>query len=366
MVLAREQKRDLDTDLLRKCRAMPESVGTQTRFRDIVVIGASAGGLQALQELLPALPSDLRASIFIVLHVGATSHLSEILDRMTALPVVQARSGDEIEAGRIYVAVPGVHLLLHDDHILLRRGPRENLARPAVDPLFRSAGCTFGARVIGVVLSGGLNDGTAGLRAIKRCGGIAVVQDPRDAAFPDMPLSALQNVEIDHVAPARALGGLLIRLTREIAGETPLIPLEIRLETAIAAQELSGMDTENQLGKLSRFTCPECHGMLWEIEEGSLLRYRCHVGHAFTAAAMLHAHTASAEEMLWSLMRVHQERAALARRMAEEERARFRHAAAEELQQRARGYDEDAEIVRGLLRDHMATIETSDPGQDAS
>lgn len=345
---------------------MPEGVGTQAQLRDIVVIGASAGGLQALQQLLADLPGDLTASIFIVLHIGAASHLSEILDRMTALPVLQARSGDEIEAGRVYVAVPGVHLLLHDHHILLRRGPRENLARPAIDPLFRSAACTFGARVIGVVLSGSLNDGTAGLRAIKRCGGLAVVQDPRDAAFPDMPLSALQHVEVDHMAPARALGALLTRLTRETAGETPPIPLEIRLETAIAAQELSGMDAENQLGKLSRFTCPECHGMLWEIDEGSLLRYRCHVGHAYTAAAMLHAQTTSAEEMLWSLMRVHQERAALARRMAQEERAQFREIRADELQERARGYDEDAAIVRGLLRDHMAMINTSDPGEDAS
>ena len=342
---------------------MPEGLRTQARLRDIVVIGASAGGLKALEQLLADLPNDLTASIFVVLHVGADSHLAEILERMTVLPVLQARSGDEIEAGQVCVAVPGVHLLLHDHHILLRRGPRENLARPSVDPLFRSAACTFGARVIGVVLSGGLNDGTAGLRAIKRCGGMAIVQDPRDAAFPDMPLSALLNVEIDHVAPARALGGLLTRC-REIAGETPPIPLEIRLETAIAAQELSGMETENQLGKLSRFTCPECHGMLWEIDEGSLLRYRCHVGHAFTAAAMLHAQTTSAEEMLWSLMRVHQERAALARRMAEEEQAQFRQTSAEEFQQRARGYDEDAAIVRGLLRDHMAMIETSDPGQD--
>lgn len=345
---------------------MPEGVGSQAQLRDIVVIGASAGGLQALEQLLADLPGDLTASIFIVLHIGAASHLSEILDRMTALPVLQARSGDEIKAGQVYVAVPGVHLLLHDHHLLLRRGPRENLARPAIDPLFRSAACTFGTRVIGIVLSGSLNDGTAGLRAIKRCGGLAVVQDPRDAAFPDMPLSALQHVEVDHTASARALGALLTRLTRETAGETPPIPLDIRLETAIAAQELSGMEAENQLGKLSRFTCPECHGMLWEIDEGSLLRYRCHVGHAYTAAAMLHAQTTSAEEMLWSLMRVHQERAALARRMAQEERARFREAAAEELQQRARGYDEDAAIVRGLLRDHMAMINTSDPGEDAS
>jgi two-component system, chemotaxis family, protein-glutamate methylesterase/glutaminase len=334
--------------------------------RDIIVIGASAGGLEVLERLLADLPDTLPAAIFVVLHMGTASHLTEILDRTSALPVVQTRTGQRIERGRVYVAVSGVHLLLHDGHILLRRGPRENLARPAVDPLFRSAACTFGSRVIGVVLSGRLNDGTAGLCAIKRCGGIAVVQKPSDAAYPDMPLSALQHAEIDHVAPAHALGELLTQLTREPAGETPPIPLEIRLEAAIAAQELSGMEAEDQLGSPSRFTCPECHGALWEIDEGSLLRYRCHVGHAFTAMAMLEAQTSSAEEMLWRLMRLHRERAALVRRMAREARSQSREAAATELQQRAHGYDEDAEIIRWLLNDHMAMIEGSESGQDAS
>jgi two-component system, chemotaxis family, protein-glutamate methylesterase/glutaminase len=282
--------------------------------------------------------------------------LVEILDRAAAMPVFRARSGLSIEPGRIYVAVPGVHLLLHDQHILLRRGPRGNLSRPAIDPLFRSAACTFGARVIGVVLSGALNDGTAGLLAIKRCGGIAVAEHPEDAAVPEMPLSALTHVDIDHVAPAAELGGLLARLAFEPAGETPPIPLEIRLEAAIAAQELPGMETNEKLGKVSGFTCPECRGSLWEIDDGSLLRYRCHVGHAFTADTVLQAQTAEAEEMLWSLMRAHQERAALARRMAQQERLQSRDALAEQLMQRARGYDEDAEVVRRLLQDHMAVV----------
>jgi two-component system, chemotaxis family, protein-glutamate methylesterase/glutaminase len=207
----------------------------RTQYHDIVVIGASAGGLQPLQRLLADLPADLPAAVFIVLHIGATSHLAEVLDRIATVPVLRAKSGQPIEPGRIYVAVPGVHLLLHDQHILLRRGPRENLVRPAIDPLFRSAACTFGGRVIGVVLSGALNDGTAGLRAIKQCGGLAVVQQPNDAAVPDMPLSALAYAEIDHVAPVSRLGGLLARLVRQPAGETPTIPLEIRLEAAIAA-----------------------------------------------------------------------------------------------------------------------------------
>lgn len=330
--------------------------GKEGAHRDTIVIGASSGGLQPLQRLLADLPGDLQAAVFVVLHVGATSHLAEILNYTTTLPVARARSGQPIELGRVYVAGPGCHLLLHDSHVLLRRGPRENLARPAIDPLFRSAACSFGARVIGVVLSGALNDGTAGLRAIKRCGGIAVVQTPSDAAVSAMPLTALQHVSVDHVAPASALGGLLTQLTGEPAGETPIIPLDIKLETAIAAQELSDMAIDEQLGNLSSFTCPECGGALWEINEGSLLRYRCHVGHAFTAEAVLDAQTNGAEEMLWALMRSHQERAALVRRMAERERTQNKEELANHLEQRAREYDEDAAVVRGMLRGHMAQM----------
>lgn len=316
---------------------------------DIVVIGASAGGLDVIKHVLRDLPADLPASIFIVTHIGATSHLAAILEQASPMPVVPARGGLTIERGRVYVAVPGVHLLLHDAHILLRRGPRENLSRPAIDPLFRTAACTFGGRVIGVVLSGALNDGSAGLRAIAQCGGITVVQEPAEATFPEMPLSAIRHVGVDHIVSMRGMGALLNRLVREPAGETPEIPEEIRLEAAIAAQELRGMASEDKLGTPSRFTCPECHGALWEIDDGSLLRYRCHVGHAFTGQAMLAAQGERTEEMLWSLMRAHQERAALARRLAVQERAENRLQSAEMLEERAKGCDEDAAVVEGLL-----------------
>ena len=191
--------------------------------RDIMIIGASTGGLGALRILFDALPPDLPASVFVVVHVGATSHLASILDKVSALPVVQAESGASFERGRIHIAPPGKHLLLHDDHILLRRGPRENHARPAIDPLFRSAAATFGGRVIGVVLSGALSDGTAGLRAIERCNGLGVVQDPDEAAMPDMPRSALQHVNVDHVAPIQAMGTLLATLVRQSASPTAAV-----------------------------------------------------------------------------------------------------------------------------------------------
>lgn len=316
------------------------------RNRDLIVVGASAGGLQYLQALVRDLPADLPAAVLIVLHTGTRSYLAEILGRDARLNVEPAVSGKPIEHGRIYVAVPGRHLLVHDRHLLLRRGPRENLARPAIDPLFRSAACSYGARVIGVILSGALNDGTAGLRAIKRSGGIAVVQDPAEAAVPDMPASALQHVDIDYRCPVAEIGGLLARLAAEPAGETPDIPVEIKLEAAIAAMELSGMQAEDQLGRSSTFTCPECHGTLWEIADGDLVRYRCHVGHAYTADTMLEAQAENIEAMLWDLLRSHRERAVLAQRLAAKQGSGR---LAAQMNERAQGYEEDAELVERLI-----------------
>ena len=313
---------------------------------DIIVIGASAGGLHVLKQLLAGLPGDLPAAILVVLHVGAESQLAHILDRVGSLPVVEAQNGAPIERGCVYVAAPGRHLLAHDDHILLRRGPRENLARPAIDPMFRSAAASFGGRVVGVVVSGALNDGTAGLHAVKRCGGLAVVQDPADAAVPDMPLSALRYVEIDHCVSSAELGTLLARLVRQPAGATPDIPVDIRLEAAIAAQEPADTAREDQLGKLSPFSCPECRGTLRELADGDLLRYRCHVGHAFTGEAVLDMQGADVEGLLSSLLRAHRERAELARRLAHEDYGG--HLAAH-LRKRARDYEDDAEVIRRLL-----------------
>lgn len=318
--------------------------------RDIVVVGASRGGLEALRVLVRSLEPGFPAVVFIVLHMGASSHLADILGRNGPLPVVEAQSGQRVERGKVYVAVPKCHLLLHDNHLLLRRGPREHLARPAIDPLFRSAAASFGGRVIGVVLSGALADGTAGLRAIKRCGGLAVVQDPADALVPAMPASALGHVDVDHVCRADDLARLLGRLVRTPAGPTPEIPLDVRLETAIAAQELADMRADDVLGNPSRFACPECHGALWEIKDGSILRYRCHVGHAFASDGALAAQDEEIERLMGALLRSHQERAALAYRMAEHERANDRHALADHLEGRAREYDDDAEIMKGLMR----------------
>jgi two-component system, chemotaxis family, protein-glutamate methylesterase/glutaminase len=328
--------------------------GLPPHGHSIIVIGASAGGLQPLRRILSGLPADLPAAIFVVLHLGASSHLTQILAHRTALPVHAATNGTTIEPGHVYVAIPDCHLLMHDQRLLLRRGPRENLTRPAIDPLFRSAACTFARRVIGVLLSGTMNDGTAGLLAIKRCGGLAVVQDPNDAAYPEMPNSALHHVPVDHVVAAASIAALLSRLVCQPAGDAPAIPFDIRLETAIAAQELASIETGQDLGRLSPFACPECPGVLWEIDDGRMFRYRCHAGHAFTTAAMQKDQARRAEELLWHLLRTHEKRAALTDRMAANQRAMHRDGLAAKLGQRASGYQEDADTIRRLLREVRA------------
>jgi two-component system, chemotaxis family, protein-glutamate methylesterase/glutaminase len=341
-------------DRIREPRA--QSVALSSRNCGIIVIGASAGGVDALKRLATDLPPDTAAAVFVVLHVGQTSYLPEILDRAGPLRAAKAESGAEFELGRIYVAPPGFHLLLHDDHMLLRRGPRENLARPAIDPLFRSAACSYGARVIGVLLSGSLSDGTAGLRAIKAVGGVTVIQDPQDAAVPDMVRSAHRHVEIDHCVPIAGMGSLLARLATEPAGETLPIPPRVRLEAAVAAQEHSTVKNEDRLGERSVFVCPECHGPLWEIEDGDMLRYRCHTGHAFTSDAMLEAQSTEADQILWSLLRAHQQRAEFVRRMADREKDPDRLELATKLRERSKEYEADAQVIERILESRRVTV----------
>lgn len=327
--------------------------------RRIIVIGASAGGVEALRTLVGALPPDIAAPIAVVLHVGTQSILPELLEAAGRLPVHHAKNGEPLRRGTIYVAPPGKHLLVHDGHLMLRRGARENLARPAIDPLFRSAACSFGGGTIGVVLTGALNDGTAGLVAIKRCGGVVIVQEPREADFPEMPLSALRHVAVDACLPLAGIAKELVRRAAEPPGPTPEIPMDVRLEAAIAAQEHATMQTEEKLGTPSPFTCPECQGPLWEIADDAMLRFRCHVGHAFTADAMLDAQAGEAEAILWRLLRARQQRAALARRMAERE-SDDRPALAAQFLARAEEYDEDAELVRRMLLGGIGHFDEAD------
>lgn len=288
--------------------------------RDIIVMGASAGGLSALNRIIKELPENLNAAVFIASHLSpyARSMLPEILSRSTKLEAKHPADGEAIKPGMIYVARPDRHLLLEVDRIRLTNGPKENRFRPAIDPLFRSAAYAYGARVVGVVLTGALDDGTAGLWAIKDRGGIAVVQDPNEAEQPSMPLSALTNVEVDYCLPISEIPPRLITLSQQSVGEQDgPVSKQLEIEAKIALGEDSRELDVKHLGMTSEFTCPDCHGPLIQLTNGNLKRFRCHTGHSFGSSSLLDELTESVEQSLWTTIRAVEERIRLVKTLAE-------------------------------------------------
>jgi len=316
--------------------------------RDIVVIGASAGGVEALAALVRRLPSDLGAAMFVVLHLSPEhkSVLPQILSSAGPLVAKHARNGETIFPNRVYVARPDHHLLVHEDHIRVVRGPRENGHRPAIDPLFRTAAYTFGARVIGIVLSGALDDGTAGLAAIKSQGGLAIVQDPDDALVDSMPRSALENVDVDHVLSVAELGKMLPQLV----GETVNAPGAADLEVESALQLNGSTEGALKVGQPSSLGCPDCGGVLNEVHDGTLLRFRCRVGHAFAPETLYTEQRTALEGALWAALRPLEEQAALSRRMAVRARELGYSKSAIRHDERAHAAQTQARTVRDALR----------------
>jgi two-component system chemotaxis response regulator CheB len=310
--------------------------------RDILVIGASAGGVEALRTLVGGLPADLPASVFIVIHTAPDSPrlLAELLDRVSQLPVTYAASGDSIERGRIYLAPPNFHLLIRDGIVELSRGPKENRSRPAVDPLFRSAARVYGKRVIGVILTGNLDDGARGLLLIKKLGGLAVVQDPKDAVYTGMPRSALEHVKVDHVVPVSNMAELFIQSTRELLEEGV---------SNMPRQEYEPQAGEPVTGARSEFVCPECGGSMWELKDDGLLHFRCHVGHAFGSKTLLAAESQAVDAALWTALRTLEDYAALHGRLADNARANNHHGSASTFEESAEDARRQADIIRKVL-----------------
>ena len=319
---------------------------------DIVVIGASAGGVEALVALVRALPADLQAAVFVVLHIPpqSSSMLPVILDRSGPLPAQHAQDGLPIECGQIYVAPPDHHLIVERDHVRVVRGPRENRHRPAVDVLFRSAAWEYGSRVVGVVLTGTLDDGTAGLLAIKQRGGIAVVQHPDDALYPGMPRSALAHVEVDHSVPLREIGPLLATLTREAAAPQQLAQEEIMEQEVNIAKQLGGAARIDPVfGQPSTFSCPECGGVLHEIQDGEFARYRCRVGHAYTPETMLAEQSEALEIALWTALNTLEESISLNKRMAQQAQERGQTWLAQHFNTKRQEAEQRVESIRSVL-----------------
>jgi two-component system chemotaxis response regulator CheB len=287
--------------------------------RDVVVIGASAGGLQAISAIVAALPASLPACLLVVVHSSphGGSLLPEILQRVSALPVAFAAEGQRVRHGRVYLAAADRHLLIDGRKLTLGRGPRENGFRPAIDPLFRTAAREFGPRVIGVVLSGGLGDGAYGLNAIKKAGGVAVVQDPQEAIIGGMPLSAMRQVDVDHVLPAADIGRIIEHLVCDVDHEGGS-PMSARAPDP--DPQLAGLtdvtDMTARYGPPSGLTCPDCGGSLWEIEDGRAVRYQCHVGHQYAADSLDAGQRDTIDNVLWAAVRVLEEHAELKGRLA--------------------------------------------------
>lgn len=338
--------------------------------RDIVVIGASAGGVETLCQLVAKLPLDLPAAIFIVLHIPAQgkSVLPKILNRAIAkqhgeLSSLQARhpiDGELIAPGQIYVAPPDKHLLIKNGCIQLSRSARENSHRPAVDPLFRTAARTYGKKVVGVILSGLLDDGTAGLAAIKQRGGIAIAQDPEEALYAGMPLSAIENVDVDYILKVADISNTLIDLASEpIEESTTPVPPQMEMEAEIAQFDLDTMQATQRPGTPSAFACPECSGVLWELQEGKLIRFRCRTGHAYSINSLLAEQNDGLEVALWSALRALEEKAALTERMAIRARTRRQKISAQRFQEQYQDSQKNAALVRQMLLSFDSSEELS-------
>lgn len=314
--------------------------------RVIIAIGGSAGSIAVIRKICRALPADLHASVLIAVHVGAGNQnlLAGILDSGGLLPASTAVDGELLQEGRIYVAPVDHHLLVDGKVIRLGRGPRENMARPAIDPLFRSVGISAGSRAIGILLSGMLNDGASGLADLKRCGGVTVVQSPLDAVESEMPQTALLAVDIDYRAPANDLAVLLGHLVQEEPGPTLTPPTSVALEVAIAMGRPSDSSTIAEIADPVPLNCPGCGGTLSQISR-SPLRFRCQVGHGYTAEALAHEQEGSIDEAFRIALRVIVERAVLMEKMARDALQAGRTAAVATFEERALEYRRSAAVL---------------------
>ncbi|MGY1742794.1 MULTISPECIES: chemotaxis protein CheB [unclassified Blastococcus] len=322
--------------------------------RDLVVVGASAGGVEALRQMLRHLPLGFPAAVLVVLHMPSTarSALPAILDRVCDLPVRAAADGDRLEPGTVLVAVPDRHLMVSDGRVRLTRGPRENSHRPAVDVLFRSAARAAGRRVVAVVLSGALDDGTAGMIAVRSRGGVGVAQDPEDALYPSMPRHAVEVGGAEHVLPADKMAAVLTELLAEDVGDVDEPPPSelMDTETAMANLDAEAVDADDRPGTPSGFGCPTCHGALFSITEGGMERFRCRVGHAWSPEALAAEQSQALESALWMALRGLEERATLSLRMGERAEAGGHRLSAQTFRRRHDEALHAAALLRRLLQ----------------
>lgn len=288
----------------------------QPRF--LVVIGASAGGLNALSELVRTLPVGLDAAYCIVLHLsrkGIGDFVVHQLGKVTSMKCSMAENNALIETGQIYVAPPNQHLLVKNGKILLGSGPQENRFRPSIDVLFRSAAVAYTSHAVGIILSGMLDDGTSGMWAIKRSGGVSIVQDPNQAEYPDMPLSVINNMDVDYVSELTSIGTLVAHITSLDRDSEIPAPEDVILESQIAERTAVGIEDVEKIADKSVFACPDCGGNLWMVKGDIINRYRCHIGHSYTERDLVVKQAETASATLWVALRMMEERKHLLRKL---------------------------------------------------
>lgn len=332
--------------------------------RDLVVIGGSAGSVGPLRAILSSIPPDFPAVIVVVLHVpsDSTGIFNTVAAASASLPVHAAKDGMMLERGNIYLGVPNFHLIIQDGILRLGSGPRENLVRPAIDPLFRSAAASHGPRAIGVVLSGMLNDGADGLRAIKRCAGIALVQSPSDSAASEMPLAALEATSVDLSTEAEHLGAAILRHVNEKVEPGAKVDHDILVEIEIALGSRYNSLLAAEISRPVPLTCPDCGGVLSQVNTARPLRFRCQVGHSYTSKTLLHAKEGSVDEAVRVALRIVEERAELVGRMGKDASEAGRTGMAEMYEGRAAEYRRYADTLRAAV---LETIADENPvGED--
>lgn len=327
---------------------------------DIAVIGASAGGVEALTSLVRHLPAATRSSLFVVLHIPAQSPslLPEILSRAGSLDATSAVDGEQIERGHIYVCPPDHHLIVLEGQVRVTRGPKENGHRPAIDPLFRSAALAYGRRVAGVVLSGTLDDGTLGSLEVKRSGGMTIAQDPNEALFDSMPRSVIENVGPTYVLPVKEIAPLISGGNGGMgsgAGEADMAEYQ-QEDVTVEQEEVEFPESPVREGTPSVYSCPDCGGTLWEMNDGDVLHFRCRVGHGYSPGSLLNAQTQALDGALWSALRALDEKIALSRRLRDRAAARGQHLAERRFNEDAAEAERGADVLRRLLRAGEHTV----------
>jgi two-component system chemotaxis response regulator CheB len=322
--------------------------------RDVLAIGTSAGGVEALRYLAERLPREFPAAILVTIHLPRypLSSLDEILSRAGQLPARFALNGESVKKSRIYIAPPDRHLLIdaQGDRLWLGEGPRENNTRPAIDPMLRSTALCCGSRMVGAVLTGTLGDGASGLWAVRQCGGLTVVQDPEDAAFSEMPLAALNRAKPDHVVSLADMPALLGDLANQPAGTPKRVPETLKYEVAVAKSGRGSMNEMDNIGRRSVLACPDCGGVMWEIDEDELIRYRCHVGHTYTAELMSLAIDDGLRWALAAALRALEERVALARKLEQQAIKAGHRLLADNWAEKGREFEIELGVIRDSIR----------------